>query len=217
MVDIHLFLNSCIKQQNSEQKKRMEAYMRHQFRFLGIHTPLRKSLEKAAGLLDRKQTFDPQIVDTLLQKEEREYWYAAIDYLACHALDSEHAILDYARFFTKHSPWWDTIDAISKPLGKWIIHTKNYPYMLVFSKSDNLWQKRMSIIFQLGSKTKFDLAIAREVLTTILPNNAFFIQKAIAWLIRDYSRFDADNARLLLQSIQANLEPFALKSAQKFL
>ena len=60
----------------------MEAYMRHQFSFLGIAAPERNVLYKKYFPSAKKiKVIDWDFVDTCWEKEPREYQYVAANYL----------------------------------------------------------------------------------------------------------------------------------------
>ena len=65
-----------------EKAGSMEAYMRHQFPFLGIAAPERNSLYKKYFPEAKKtKIIDWDFVDTCWEKEPREYQYVAANYL----------------------------------------------------------------------------------------------------------------------------------------
>ncbi len=50
-----------------------------------------------------------------------------------------------------------------------------------------------------------------------MEDRAWFIQKAIAWWVRDLSKHDPERARAFLDTHGPNLKPFARKEAGKYL
>lgn len=76
---------SFIFDQNQDREKAipMEKYMKNHFKFLGIKTPERRALMKQffseTDLL--KLDFQQNFVQSLWEKKEREYQYAALDYI----------------------------------------------------------------------------------------------------------------------------------------
>ena len=60
----------------------MEAYMRHQFSFLGVAAPERDKLyKKYFSEAEKTKIIDWNFVDTCWRKEPREYQYVAANYL----------------------------------------------------------------------------------------------------------------------------------------
>ena len=65
-----------------EKADPMEAYMRHQFSFLGIAAPERNALyRKYFPSAKKTNIIDCDFVDTCWEKEPREYQYVATNYL----------------------------------------------------------------------------------------------------------------------------------------
>jgi 3-methyladenine DNA glycosylase AlkD len=54
------------------------------------------------------------------------------------------------------------------------------------------WHQRLCILFQLGYKSKTDLALLSQVILALNSSKEFFIQKAIGWVLRQYARTDAE-------------------------
>lgn len=91
--------------------------------------------------------------------------------------------------------------------------------------SPQMWTRRAALVMTLPwTKQNFpkpqDLAIRERVLgwcATLAPDRDWFIQKAIAWWVRDLSKHDAEAARGFLASHGDALKPFARKEAGRHL
>jgi len=91
-------------------------------------------------------------------------------------------------------PWWDSIDSIVPVVG---FLCKKYPaliekFIMPWSEGSEKWLIRISIIFQLKYKKDTNLELLSKV---ILQNNGtkeFFINKAIGWALREYSKTDSE-------------------------
>lgn len=59
-----------------------------------------------------------------------------------------------------------------------------------WSVSRNIWLKRVSIIFQLSYKDNTDTEILTKHILENAHHSEFFIQKAIGWALREYSKTD---------------------------
>ena len=89
----------------------------------------------------------------------------------------------------------------------------------------NMWARRAALTFtlpwtRLTHPKPADEAIRTRVLgwaTTLAPDRDWFIQKAIAWWLRDLSKHDPALARAWLGEHGAALKPFARKEAAKYL
>ncbi|MDD4439097.1 MAG: DNA alkylation repair protein, partial [Tissierellia bacterium] len=86
--------------------------------------------------------------------------------------------------------WWDSADAISPIVGYICM---KYPHIKeeVIDKwifSDNIWLKRVSILFQLKYKGKTDANFLSKAILNNSDTNEFFVDKAIGWALREYSK-----------------------------
>ena len=90
--------------------------------------------------------------------------------------------------------WWDTIDFISpKLIGEYF---KIYPnqrdkYLNKWITSKNIWLQRSSILFQLNFKENIDTECLSFVINSLLGSKEVFVNKAIGWILRNYSRINS--------------------------
>jgi 3-methyladenine DNA glycosylase AlkD len=82
-------------------------------------------------------------------------------------------------------------------------------------RSDNFWLRRTCILFQLGYKKDTDFTLLKEIICENLGSKEFFINKAIGWSLRQYSRVDPDGVRELVSSTP--LAPLSAREALKWL
>jgi 3-methyladenine DNA glycosylase AlkD len=91
--------------------------------------------------------------------------------------------------------------------------------------SDHMWSRRAALVITLPwTKMNFpkpaDLAVRDRVLgwcTALAPDRDWFIQKAVAWWLRDLSKHDALRTRAWLDLHGETLKPWARKEAAKHL
>jgi 3-methyladenine DNA glycosylase AlkD len=94
-----------------------------------------------------------------------------------------------------------------------------------WTKSDHLWTRRAALVITLpwtkqNNPTSQDLEIRDRVLgwaAAYVPDRDWFIQKAIAWWLRELTRHDPDRVRAFLAVNGPKMKPFALKEAAKHL
>lgn len=92
-------------------------------------------------------------------------------------------------------------------------------------RSPHMWTRRATLVMTLPwTKQNFpkpqDLAIRTRVLgwcATLAEDRDWFIQKAVAWWVRDLSKHDAEAARDFLAVHGEKLKPFARKEASRHL
>lgn len=188
-------IESFNKHADTEYAERMRAYMKNQFDYLGLASPLRKELAKAFY----KNHGYPEIeeIEALVEKcwklPFREYKYFAMELMVRMKKKVGHdSILLYERLITDQS-WWDTIDLIAPSLVGH--HFMEFPeeridYIDKWVASDNIWLQRSSILFQLKYKNKTDTNLLGSIILELVDSKEFFIRKAIGWALREYSKTD---------------------------
>ena len=63
-----------------------------------------------------------------------------------------------------------------------------------------MWLNRSAILFQLSYKVKTNFEILKSECEKHKYSNEFFIQKAIGWALRDYSRFNPNGVITFVNS-----------------
>ena len=179
---------------NEDDAIAMSSYMRNKFKFLGIKSPKRKEIFKQIfENFKNNKEIDKEFVVKFFNKDYREFQYIAIDYL----IKMKKYFLKDDIFFIKDliitKSWWDTVDLIASNLLGEICN--KYPSLIdeqiVFWINDeNMWLRRSSIIFQLRYKENTNLEILQKSIESNIDDDEFFIQKAIGWALREYSKTD---------------------------
>ena len=94
-----------------------------------------------------------------------------------------------------------------------------------WTRSDHMWARRAALVITLpwtkqNHPSAGDLAIRDRVLgwaAGYADDPEWFIQKAIAWWLRDLSKHDAPRVRAFLKAHGDRLKPFARREAGKHL
>ena len=173
----------------------MKAYMRNQFEYLGLTTPLRKELVRP---LIKELNPTPEelfkIAQELYLLPEREFQYTAITLLN-HFWNKIENIKDLEHIIVQ-KPWWDTIDSIVGTYGHLV---KRQPELNLemdrYSTSENFWLRRISLIYQLGYKKETNEAKLFEYCLLMADEKEFFIRKAIGWALRQYARVEPEKVK----------------------
>lgn len=173
----------------------MASYLRDQFPFLGIPAPARRAAVR--GLLPRQVDWD--LVDACWDRPEREYQYVACDHLRKARL--EHGDLPRLRSLVVTKSWWDTVDALAKPVGT-VASAKD---MRAWAVEEDVWVRRVAILHQLGRKDQTDAGLLGEILAANLDSGEFFIDKAVGWALREYSKTDPAWVRGFLASHEVSV------------
>lgn len=198
----------------------MKAYMRNQFEYLGIQTPKSTELNRMFiaehGLPELADL--EEILRDLWTLTEREYQYVAVGILGRMAKELPPDFILVMEYLLVTKSWWDTVDSIAGgPVGT---HFSRYPrvkekYVALWRKSENIWLRRTTLLFQLGYKKDTDFPLLCDLICDNLGSKEFFINKAIGWALRQYSRVDPQGVRNFVA--QTPLHPLSKREALKWL
>jgi 3-methyladenine DNA glycosylase AlkD len=197
----------------------MASYMRDQFPFLGIPTPERRRLAKAA-LAD----FGPPSLDELEAfgrgcwgRVEREYQYAGADYTCRWIGVGVPSTLDLLRDLITTKSWWDTVDALAaNGVGSLVrTHPELVAVMDRWIDDDDIWLARTAILHQLRWKADTDVDRLFAYCLRRAPDTEFFLRKAIGWALREYSKTDPAAVERFVADHDADLSGLSQREALK--
>lgn len=181
------------KHKNAKIALEQKAYMRHQFQFYGLKATVRREIQKPFFIkeyLPQKSEIE-HIIKTLWEKPEREYQHFAQELAFKYVKQLELKDINLFEFMVTNKSWWDTVDFIAnKLMGEYF---KTFPnqkekYVNKWLKSNNIWLQRSALLFQLKYKNKIDTVLLSSTIKSLLNSKEFFINKAIGWILREYSR-----------------------------
>jgi 3-methyladenine DNA glycosylase AlkD len=173
----------------------MAKYMKHEFEFLGIKTPVRRDLLKEFHKQDGfpEITELKEIVLDLWGLPAREYQYFALSLLRKFSQEVPEEFIDLYEYLIITKSWWDSVDGIAS----WLVgvHFLRFPelknkYIGKWMTSGNMWLQRTCILFQLGYKDKTDVMLLGQIIMSVADSKEFFLRKAIGWALREYSKTD---------------------------
>jgi 3-methyladenine DNA glycosylase AlkD len=114
--------------------------------------------------------------------------------------------------------WWDTIDALDKIVGDIALR---YPEVnatiLKWSLDDNIWLRRIAIDHQMLRKDKTDIALLEQIIVNNLGQTEFFINKAIGWILREYSKTNPVWVRGFIKRYKGEMASLSVKEASKYI
>lgn len=204
---------------NPQEAPKMASYMKNQFGFLGIRTPERTLLcQKFFQHAKKNRQVDWQVVMQLWNLPEREFQYIACDYLRL--LQSHLTVQDLPKLkeLAQTKSWWDTIDNLDRTIGNIEFPSEILNQtMLKWSKDNNIWLRRIAIDHQLLRKNKTNTVLLERILLNNLEHGEFFINKAMGWALRDYSKTNPDWVREFVEKYRESLSSLTLKEANKYL
>ncbi|KQL50339.1 DNA alkylation repair protein [Heyndrickxia shackletonii] len=220
MQEIKILVDKFEKHADPEQAIPMASYMKNHLPFLGIKTPERNQLLKEffSETEINKMPFSPDFVKQLWSFKEREYHYAALSYCQKYkkVFTSEH-IPFFQKLITTNS-WWDTVDTIAPHIIGEIASRflKIIPqYIDNWATDENMWLKRSAILFQLKYKSNTNADLLYRYCLVNADSKEFFIQKAIGWALREYSKTNPESVRNFIQS--HTLPELSIREGSKYI
>jgi 3-methyladenine DNA glycosylase AlkD len=182
----------------------MKRYMRDQFEYYGIKSPLRRELLRQFLKENDKPSGEgfKQIVKKLWENDHREMQYVAMDIMEKVVRKMDDSFLPFLEKLILQKSWWDTVDWIA-PNGFGRVFQK-YPHHIKpttkrWIQSDNIWLQRSAIIFQLKYGEKTDYQLMFDYILYRAESNEFFVKKGSGWALRQYSKY---NARAVIEFIK---------------
>ena len=208
------------KHADPKVSKDAAAYMRNQFEFLGIKTPLRRELAK--DLMGQSKNLSEQelieLCKELWAQREREFQYIACDLLAKNAKRlSPSYVKRVAPWFIKNKSWWDTVDSVRKSIE--VVVSTNPELKSEMEKwivNKNIWMVRSALIHQLTLGSKTDAKLLFRLCEIQAQETEFFVAKAIGWALRSYSYVDAKAVKKFVKE-HPELTPLAKREGLKAL
>jgi len=197
----------------------MAKYMRNQFVFYGIPTPIRKAVYKE---LIKKEKLRKQIdwlfLDQCYQDNHREFQYAACDYLQAMRKYLTYDDIERIKGYIIQKSWWDTTDALDKTIGYIAFNDQRADdIMLKWAKDDNIWVRRVAVDHQLDRKANTNTMLLAQIIIANLNSEEFFINKAIGWALREYSKTDPQWVRNFINEHRPDMNPLSIKEASKYI
>ena len=170
-----------IENSNPDLAKQMEKYLRNKFKFYGLKSPeRRKSYHDLIKAEKKNKKIDWKLLDQVWSDSHREAQYFVCDYLISLEKYLTFENIDHIFYYVKSKQWWDTIDSLIKPIGKIGLRDERVnDLMLIWSKDNDFWVRRVAIEHQLLRKDKMTIELLEKILENNLNSSEFFINKAI--------------------------------------
>lgn len=212
-------LNELIKNSDSERAVQMIAYMRNQFEFLGLPAAKRRDLMRPYFKADKQaDQIDWGFIKGFWDQPYRECQYIVCDYLSFRQDLLVPGDIDKIKQLALKKSWWDTIDSLDKVIGKLAL---DYPelnaVLLDWSTDDNIWLRRIAIDHQRLRKQATDTELLEKIIKNNLSRSEFFINKAIGWILRDYSKTDPEWVAQFIEQNREAMHPLSIREGSKYL
>lgn len=204
---------------DEENARHMEAYMRDKFKFYGLQTPERRAVYKDVIARDKKSgIIDREFLEQCWADEHREFQYLVTDYLRAMQKFLTYENVPFVEQFIRSKQWWDTIDGLDRIVGSIAFRdTRINELMLKWSVDDDFWVRRLAIDHQLLRKHDTEEELLEKIIVNNFGSDEFFINKAIGWSLRDYSKTNPAWVRDFIARYHDRMKPLSIREASKYI
>lgn len=200
------------------QATKMSSYMQDKFVFAGIPKPKLNELIKPIIKESSKESLDWKFIYNLWDNDFREAQYVGLEYLKKHHKQLVSKDIDKLKKLIVHKSWWDTVDSIDAFVGELVLNDENLKkVMLEWSQDKNIWLRRVSINYQQEYKLKTDVEMLEKIIKNNFGSDEFFINKAIGWSLRDYSKVNPKWVKAFINKYKNQMSQLSIKEASKYL
>lgn len=144
--------------------------------------------------------------------------YFVCDYLLAMEKYVSYDDLFKIEHYVRTKQWWDTIDSLMKLYGYVGLKDQRVDQlMLDWSKDPDKWVRRVAIEHQLLRKDRINTALLSQILENNLESDEFFINKAIGWALRDYSKTNPEWLSDFIDGNYNHLAKLSITEGSKYL
>ena len=204
---------------DSENAAAMSEYMRNLFDFYGLPAPKRREVYRDFIKSEKKvKMVDWEFLDKCYGDKHREFQYLVYDYLLATKQYVSFEDMPKIKNYITTKSWWDTIDFLCKVIGDVGLRDSRVKDLMIdWSESENIWLKRTAIEHQLGLKDKTDKELLEQIIVNCFGSDEFFVNKAIGWALRDYSKTNPEFVRGFINKYKNTMDSLSVKEASKYI
>ena len=218
-MDLFNIIKELEARANTARALDMSRYMKNKFPFFGIQAHIRDEICKPYFKDAKKEKkIDWDFVEYCWQHEKRECQYVAAHYLKGMQKFLEITDFEKLKKLVIKKSWWDTVDILDRIIGSLIYCDETLKKeILKWSVDDNIWLRRVAIDHQLLRKEKTDTDLLEKILVNNLNHTEFFINKAIGWALRDYSKTNPQWVKDFIEKYKNNMASLSIREASKYI
>ena len=218
-------LDQLLALENPERAAEAAAYHKAPRRYLGIPVPVLTDLAtqwRADLSVEDRVT----LADTLWQTDIHEARVAATKLLAQARIRPDSAVWSLIASWVPQFDAWALADHACDAGHRRLLadHTR-LDEVETWTTHPNMWTRRAALVITLpwarmNNLKPQDQAIRERALTwaaAYVPDRDWFIQKAVAWWLRDLSKHDPARTRAFLAEHGPAMKPFAAKESARLL
>ena len=166
----------------------------------------------------KTRPIDRDFLDECYRDEHREFQYLVCDYLRAMQKYLTYDDIPYIKTYIKSKQWWDTIDFFDRIVGDIGLKDKRVDaLMLKWSVDEDFWLRRIAIDHQLCRKEKTNTELLEKIILNNLGSDEFFINKAIGWSLRDYSKTNPQWVKNFIDKHKEQMSKLSVREAGKYL
>lgn len=201
----------------------MQRYMKSEMPFRGVPKPARAALARrvfGAHPLSDMDVWAATVLELWRGARYREERYLAID-LTGHGDRAwqRPELLGLYEELVVTGAWWDFVDEVAnRRIGPLLRShpTVLTPAMLTWSRDQDPWKRRTSIICQLGAKHATDVDLLGRCIEANIGDPDFFLRKGIGWALREFAKTEPGWVRAFVDTHPA-LSTLSRREATKHL
>ncbi|ASP21706.1 DNA alkylation repair enzyme [Antarctobacter heliothermus] len=211
--------------QDPEKAAQMAAYHKADRPYLGVANPVLDEMAR-----EWRQTMDLEarvaLAEALWQSNIHEARVVAAKLLTQARIRPDDAVWHLIRSWVPSFDAWAVADhACIAGQKRVMADLSRLDEVEGWTTCEHMWTRRAALVITLPlTKLNFpksdEVAARARVLdwaAGYVPDRDWFIQKAVAWWVRDLSKHDADAARTFLDAHGSDMKAFARKEAGKYL
>ena len=200
----------------------MQAYMKSTMPYYGLSSPQVDVICKKAFAehpFASCHEWSDAILELWRSARRREERYAAIRLISVkrHHECWTPELMPMLEEMIVDGAWWDYVDALAHVVGELLRSHPNEikPLMRAWSRDENLWKRRVSIICQNSFKRDTDLELLYANIEPNLADRDFFIRKAIGWALRAYAWTNSKEVARYVREHEGRLSGLSRREALK--
>ena len=200
----------------------MQRYLKTSMPFYGVKSPIQNEIvnnvTKAFSITNQDEY--NSMITKIWKLSRREEKYISIK-LARKL--KQYITLDALQIYEKmirEGQWWDFIDPIATGLIGPLLMKNRIEMNIILDKwitDDNLWIRRSAILSHLKHKENSDDKKLFQYCLKCAHEKEFFIQKAIGWALREYSKTEPDLVSKFIEENKDILSNLSKREGMKHL
>ncbi|MFO0618563.1 MAG: DNA alkylation repair protein [Polyangiaceae bacterium] len=215
----------------------MQAYMKSSMPYHGVPKPtVTRELKPIFDdyPFESPERWDADVRAIFDGARFREEWYAALALLshprarAFATKERWRELLALHEHLVVGASWWDIVDEVAAHHVGALLAAfpgEMKPAMREWSRSDQMWKARTSILSQLRFhspdfrrfKPSMDEALLFACIEPSIASKEFFLRKAIGWALREYSKRNPDAVRRYVRANDARLSGLSKREALRLI